>query len=153
MTIYHLGDEQKARRWPQLRDVVSPHLHDHHTTAETSLDCLGVHICSGTHPASYRRGTGGLVPESKSTGLCRCPLCSFQCRGLLTIRPHRVVLNKYWGDLAISYVLKQSWSSSIIIVSDYRLDNRCSIPGRGKVFSALASVFRPTLRTTQRPIQ
>jgi hypothetical protein len=27
--MYHLGDEQKARRWPQFRDVVSPHQHDH----------------------------------------------------------------------------------------------------------------------------
>jgi hypothetical protein len=30
MLIYHLGDEQQACWWPQFRDVVSPHQHDHH---------------------------------------------------------------------------------------------------------------------------
>jgi hypothetical protein len=28
--IYHLGDEQWARWWPQFRDVVSPRRHDNH---------------------------------------------------------------------------------------------------------------------------
>jgi hypothetical protein len=30
MLIYHLGDEQKARRWPEFRDVISPHRHYHY---------------------------------------------------------------------------------------------------------------------------
>jgi hypothetical protein len=29
------GDDQKARWWPQFRDVVSPHRHDHHYHANT----------------------------------------------------------------------------------------------------------------------
>jgi hypothetical protein len=28
--IYHLGDEQYARWWPQFGDLVSTHRHDHH---------------------------------------------------------------------------------------------------------------------------
>jgi hypothetical protein len=30
MLIYHLGDEQYARWWPQFRDVASPHRHENH---------------------------------------------------------------------------------------------------------------------------
>jgi hypothetical protein len=29
MLIYHLGDEEYARSWPQFRDIVSRHRHDH----------------------------------------------------------------------------------------------------------------------------
>jgi hypothetical protein len=30
MHMYHLGDEQLSRWWPQVRDVVTPHRHDNH---------------------------------------------------------------------------------------------------------------------------
>jgi hypothetical protein len=30
MLMYHQGDEQLARWWPQFRDVVQPHRHDRH---------------------------------------------------------------------------------------------------------------------------
>jgi hypothetical protein len=49
--------------------------------------------------------------------------------------------------------LTTSSSSSVSIVSDYILDNRGSIPGRRNGFFPLASVYRPTLRPTQPPIQ
>jgi hypothetical protein len=39
------------------------------------------------------------------------------------------------------------------IVSDYRLDDRGSIPGRGKRIFPLASVSRPALRPTQPSFQ
>jgi hypothetical protein len=42
MLIYHLGDEQQARWWPQFRDVVSPHRHEHHYT-----NCRSCKIYSG----------------------------------------------------------------------------------------------------------
>jgi hypothetical protein len=38
-------------------------------------------------------------------------------------------------------------------VSDYELDDRGSIPGRGKGFFPLASVSRPALGPTQPPVQ
>jgi hypothetical protein len=38
-------------------------------------------------------------------------------------------------------------------VSDYGLDDRGSIPGRGKGFFSLASVSRPALGPTQPPVQ
>jgi hypothetical protein len=46
----------------------------------------------------------------------------------------------------------RSWSSSVSVVSDYWLDDRGSIPGRGKGFS-LTSVSSPVLRPTQPPMQ
>jgi hypothetical protein len=50
-----------------------------------------------------------------------------------------------------------SWSanknSSISIVSDYRLGDQGSIPGRSKGMFPLASVSRPALRPTQPPVQ
>jgi hypothetical protein len=47
MLICHLGDEQWARWWLQLRDVVSPRRHDHHhqgnaVRARTGLNMLGI---------------------------------------------------------------------------------------------------------------
>jgi hypothetical protein len=41
------------------------------------------------------------------------------------------------------------WCSSVITVSDCRLDDRGSIPGRDKGFFPIASVFRPAMRLTQ----
>jgi hypothetical protein len=38
-------------------------------------------------------------------------------------------------------------------VSDFRLDRRVSIPGRGKRISPLASVSKAALRLTQPPMQ
>jgi hypothetical protein len=46
----------------------------------------------------------------------------------------------------------RSWSRSVSIVSDYRLDDLGLIPGRGKGFF-LASVSRPALRLTQPSLQ
>jgi hypothetical protein len=46
-----------------------------------------------------------------------------------------------------------SQGSSVSIVPDYGLDERGSIPGRGKMIFPLASVSRPALRPTQPPIQ
>jgi hypothetical protein len=46
-----------------------------------------------------------------------------------------------------------SWGSSVGIVSDYRLDDRDSISGRGKGFFSVASVSRPALGPTQPPVQ
>jgi hypothetical protein len=50
-------------------------------------------------------------------------------------------------------MISRSWGSSVSTVYDYRLEDRGSIPGRGKGFFPLASVSRPALRPTQRPIQ
>jgi hypothetical protein len=50
-------------------------------------------------------------------------------------------------------VLSRSGGSSVIIVSDYRLDNRGSISGRGKRICPLVSVSRPALRPTHLPVQ
>jgi hypothetical protein len=55
--------------------------------------------------------------------------------------------------LHIFTALSWSWSSSISIVFDYRLDDQGSISGRGKGFFSVASVSRPTLGPTQPPIQ
>jgi hypothetical protein len=52
-----------------------------------------------------------------------------------------------------SYVQSMSWGSSVTIVSDYRLEDRGSSPGRGKGFFSLAPVSRPVMRPTQPPIQ
>jgi hypothetical protein len=41
---------------------------------------------------------------------------------------------------------------SVSVVSDYRLYDRGSIPGKDRI-SPLASVSRPALRLTQHPIQ
>jgi hypothetical protein len=49
--------------------------------------------------------------------------------------------------------LQQDLGSSVGTVSDYRLDDRGSIPGRGKGFFPLTSVSRPALRPTQPPVQ
>jgi hypothetical protein len=46
-----------------------------------------------------------------------------------------------------------SWVTSVTIMSDYRLDNRSSIPGRGKRFFSLAAVSKSDLRPTQPPVQ
>jgi hypothetical protein len=43
--------------------------------------------------------------------------------------------------------------SSVSIVTDYRLDYRGLIPGRGKWLIPLASLSKPALRSTQLPIQ
>jgi hypothetical protein len=43
------------------------------------------------------------------------------------------------------------WASSISMVSDQRLDDRDSTPGREKMVFPLASVFRPALRSTKSP--
>jgi hypothetical protein len=43
-----------------------------------------------------------------------------------------------------------SWSTSDSIVSDYRLDDPGSIPGKG--FFSIACVSRPAMRPTQPPI-
>jgi hypothetical protein len=56
----------------------------------------------------------------------------------------KCTLNRVWT---------RSWHSSVSIVSDCRLDDRGSIPSRGKGFFPLASVSRPALRPTQPPIQ
>jgi hypothetical protein len=57
------------------------------------------------------------------------------------------------GKMAHISELVNCFSSSASIVSDYRLDDRGSIPDRGKGFFSLASVSRPALRPTQPPIQ
>jgi hypothetical protein len=46
-----------------------------------------------------------------------------------------------------------NWGISISIVSDYRLDDRSSIPGRGETIFPLASVSRLALMPTQLSIQ
>jgi hypothetical protein len=48
---------------------------------------------------------------------------------------------------------RRIWGSSVSILSDYRLDDRGSIPDRGRGFFSLASVSRPALRLTQPPVQ
>jgi hypothetical protein len=53
----------------------------------------------------------------------------------------------------MQYFLVVSMCSSISKVSDYGLDDRGLIPGRGKGFFPLASVFRPALRPAQPPVQ
>jgi hypothetical protein len=45
MLIYRLGDEQKARCWPQFRAVVLPHLHDGHKINRNSGSHDGPRIC------------------------------------------------------------------------------------------------------------
>jgi hypothetical protein len=37
-----------------------------------------------------------------------------------------------WYQQMSMYVYTDLWSNSVVIVSDYRLDDRGSIPGRGK---------------------
>jgi hypothetical protein len=49
--------------------------------------------------------------------------------------------------------IKRSQHSSVSIVSDYGLDDRCSIPGRDKRVFPLASVWRLALGRTQPPVQ
>jgi hypothetical protein len=63
-------------------------------------------------------------------------------------------LVKFHGPLIIlnRLLLIGSWSSSVSIVSDYRLDDRGSICGRGRIIFHLASVSRPALGPTP-PIQ
>jgi hypothetical protein len=46
-----------------------------------------------------------------------------------------------------------SWASTVCIVSDHRLDDGGSIPGRGKIIFPLSSVSRRALRLKQLPIQ
>jgi hypothetical protein len=41
-----------------------------------------------------------------------------------------------------SAVHQKSWGSSVSIVSDYRLDNRCSNPGRGKEILCSLCVYQ-----------
>jgi hypothetical protein len=48
--------------------------------------------------------------------------------------------------LNFSFVL---WNNTL----DYKLDDRGSIPGRGKIFFSLSSLSRPALGRTQPPIQ
>jgi hypothetical protein len=49
----------------------------------------------------------------------------------------------------VDYML--SWVSSVNIVSDYRLDDRGSIPGSQRIFP-VASVSKPALKPTQPPV-
>jgi hypothetical protein len=42
--------------------------------------------------------------------------------------------------------------SSVVVATGYRLDDRCSIPNRGKIF-LLSVASRPALGFTQPPIQ
>jgi hypothetical protein len=74
--IYHLGDEQEARFWPQFRDIVLPHQHKHcHMQIwDTFLRFKG-HCTSGPDfPASsawtystFTPRTSSLHPVSLST--------------------------------------------------------------------------------------
>jgi hypothetical protein len=52
-------------------------------------------------------------------------------------------------SLILSYI--RSRCSSVSIVSDYRLDDRDSIPDRGRGFFLLAPASRPALGSTQPP--
>jgi hypothetical protein len=47
----------------------------------------------------------------------------------------------------------KSRGNSVSILSDYRLDDRGSVPDRSKGIFPLASVSRPALRPTQPPIR
>jgi hypothetical protein len=51
------------------------------------------------------------------------------------------------------YSMEGNRDSSVSIVSEYRLDGRGLIPGRGKGFFPLASVSRPALRPSQPRVQ
>jgi hypothetical protein len=62
---------------------------------------------------------------------------------------HRVRLSSV---LTSSLISLRTWGSSVSTGSDYRLDDRGSIPGRGKGVFRLASVSRSALRLTQPPI-
>jgi hypothetical protein len=41
MLMYHLSDEQRERWWPQFRDVVSLHRHDH----QHRCMCVYARVC------------------------------------------------------------------------------------------------------------
>jgi hypothetical protein len=55
--------------------------------------------------------------------------------------------------IVIVIIILLSWSSSVSIVSDYRLNDRVSVSSRGKMIFHLASLSRPNLRPIQHPLQ
>jgi hypothetical protein len=56
-------------------------------------------------------------------------------------------------EVITSFPVKGSQGSSGSILSDYGLDDRCSIPGRGKRIFVLALASRPALGPIQPPVQ
>jgi hypothetical protein len=67
----------------------------------------------------------------------------------LIVDIHSELCNKqYEGTSLFKHILNRSLGSSVGTMSNYRLNNRGSIPGRGKGFP-LASVSRPALGSIQ----
>jgi hypothetical protein len=72
MLIYHMGDEQLARWWPQFRDVVSLHGHDHdhhhhhHVLHQGVRDRTHTIIVSNTH---FKLGFPDRKREDKNSEL------------------------------------------------------------------------------------
>jgi hypothetical protein len=59
----------------------------------------------------------------------------------------------YFIIVIVIIIILLSWSSSVSIVSGYRLNDRISVSSRGKRIFHLASLSRPNLRPIQHPLQ
>jgi hypothetical protein len=65
-----------------------------------------------------------------------------------------VPLNRAWiCRMIVCRELEEMWKEAVITYLSLILKDRGSIPGRGKWFFSLASVFRSVLKPTQAPIQ
>jgi hypothetical protein len=82
----------------------------------------------------FYRTTRRIIPEDIYIHTC--------CRQNVKSRIIDILCLDYW-----------SWGSTVSVVSDYRLDDRGSIPGQRHMIFPLASMSRPALRLTQPPIQ
>jgi hypothetical protein len=68
---------------------------------------------------------------------------------------YRRLLSSLSEEIHSLFLKLRGWGSSVSMVSEYRLDNRCSISGRGRGrgFFPVVSVSIPALRPTQPPMQ
>jgi hypothetical protein len=62
-------------------------------------------------------------------------------------------LKPYIMEISLFFKIMHKWGGAVVaqLVSDYRLGDRRSIPGRGKGFFPLVFVFSQALRPTEPP--